>query len=108
MGHASSVCCCPSLLRPAGAQLQTEVVVEGSALELPCVEGIDWRVWDFNGSDVSTCGGYCSAANGSLVFRAVLRQHQGRYACLLGTVSYLVTVIGKCGRTYAHTSPRAH
>ena len=94
VGHSSSVRYCPFLLRPAGVQLQTEVVVEGSALELLCVEGIDWRVWNFNGSGVSTCGGYCTVANESLVFRAVLRQHQGRYACLLGTVTYLVAVIG--------------
>lgn len=74
--------------------MQTVAVVEGSALELLCVGGADWKVWEFNGSDVSTCGGYCTVANESLVFRAVLRQHQGRYACLLATVAYLVTVIG--------------
>ena len=94
VGHSSSVRYCPFLLRPAGVQLQTEVVVEGSALELLCVGGADWQVWDVDGSDVSTCGGYCTVANESLVFRAVLRQHQGRYSCLLGTVAYLVTVIG--------------
>lgn len=94
VGHSSSVRYCPFLLRPAGVQLQTEVVVEGSALELLCVGGADWQVWDVDGSDVSTCGGYCTVANESLVFRAVLRQHQGRYSCLLGAVTYLVTVIG--------------
>lgn len=69
-------------------------MVEGSALELPCYGG-NWQVWTFNGTHVvETCGGYCTIANGSLVFHIILRQHQGLYQCLFGEVSYTVTVIG--------------
>ena len=86
----------PTFLHSAESTQLT--VVEGSPLELQCVGGfnLDW-VFDgefLNFSGGSSCGGYCSLSHNSLVFRAVLRQHQGGYACVPATVTYNVVVIG--------------
>ena len=87
----------PTFLHSAESTQLTEVV-EGSPLELPCVGGVN-IIWTFGGellnfSSGSSCGGYCSLSLNSLVFREVLRQHQGEYVCASGTVMYNVAVIG--------------
>lgn len=85
----------PIFLHSAESAKLTEVV-EGSALELQCDSSIN--EWFFEGAPLIfsggiSCGGYCNLSHDSLVFRAVLRQHQGEYSCIDGVI-YIVTVIG--------------